>query len=73
MVGANQAANKIAFDPSGRTLAVACHSGLVKFVDVFENKIKSEIKVSDDSCQAVLFDRSGEYLVASGNGTRNVN
>ena len=67
-VGVRQAANKLSFDPSGRSLAVACNTGFVKFVNVLEGGIKSEIQLNDDSCQAVLFDKSGEYLVASGNG-----
>lgn len=63
------AANKIAFDPSGNILSVASNNGSVKFVSVSDLLVKSEIKVSDQSCQAVLFDRTGEFMVASGNGT----
>jgi hypothetical protein len=61
-------ANKVAFDPSGNILSIASNSGDIKFATVQEAQVRHEIKISEESCQAVLFDRSGEFLVASGNG-----
>ena len=49
-------------------MALACQSGVVKFLQTLDFSIKNEIQSNDESCQAVLFDRSGEYLVTSGNG-----
>jgi sperm-associated antigen 16 protein len=59
--------NKVSFDPSGSVLSVAGNSGLVQFVvDGVLNS--TELRVSDDSCQSVLFGKTGECLIASGNG-----
>ena len=66
--GRMAAVNKISFDPSGNVVALACQSGVVKFLQTIDYSIKNEIQTNDESCQAVLFDRTGEYLVSSGNG-----
>jgi WD40 repeat protein len=65
-------ANKIAFDPSGTLLAIALSDGTVKFWGVEEDSRNREIKTGDNNCQSVLFHRSAEYLVTSGNGTENL-
>ena len=59
--------NKLSFDPSGSVLCVGSNSGLVQFI-IDGQLITTELRASDSSCQAVLFDSIGEYLVASGNG-----
>jgi WD40 repeat protein len=61
-------ANKLAFDPSGNILAVASNSGNILFLNLNEGgKVKTEIRVGDGSCQTVLYDKSGDYVVATGN------
>lgn len=67
-VEARHAANKLSFDPSGKILAVACNSGSIKFLHTLDHSIKHEFKTNDDSCQAVLLDKSGDFLITSGSG-----
>jgi WD40 repeat protein len=62
-------ANKIAFDPSGTVLAIALGDGSIKFWGVEDDSRNREIRTGDSNCQSVLFHRSADYLVASGNGT----
>ena len=59
---------KQSFDPSGKILAVACNSGSIKFLHTLDHSIKHEFKTNDDSCQAVLLDKSGDFLITSGSG-----
>jgi sperm-associated antigen 16 protein len=63
----NTSANKIAFDPSGTVLGIGLNNGIVKFWGLQDKKRNNEVDTTDNSCQALVFDRSGEYLVTSGN------
>ncbi|KAI8927731.1 WD40-repeat-containing domain protein [Entophlyctis helioformis] len=61
-------ANKLAFDPSGNVLAVASNDGSVKLLGAggHERGKTREIRAHEDSVQAVVFDRTAEFLVTSG-------
>ena len=58
--------NKLSFDHSGSVLSAASANGVVRFV--IDGVLKGDLKVSEDSCHAVSFDKICEYLVASGLG-----
>lgn len=62
------AANKLTFDPSGTILGVAGNNGIIKFIYATDKNRSREIKTNDDSVQSILLDKSGEFLVSSGNG-----
>jgi WD40 repeat protein len=72
-----QAANKIAFDPSGNTLAVASSDGSCKLYshcdviinvsfNVREKTPLRDLSAHEDGVQAVVFDRTAEYFVSAG-------
>ncbi|KAM6975673.1 sperm-associated antigen 16 protein [Tautogolabrus adspersus] len=60
-----QAANQVAFSPSGKTLAVACSDGLVRLVDV-TSLVVSSLSGHSDGVQSVTFDHKGETVISAG-------
>jgi sperm-associated antigen 16 protein len=60
-----EAANKIAFDPSGNILAVASNDKSTKLYNIREHTRIKDLS-SDDAVQAVIFDKTAEFLVTAG-------
>ena len=65
-----QSANKLGFDPSGKILSVASNDGYAKILSIYDKDITKnrDIKAHEDGVQAILFDRTAEYLVTTGSG-----
>ena len=61
-------ANKLTLDPSGSVVAVASNDGSVRIVTNHGRGGVREMQAHEDACQAVAFDRTGEYLVSAGSG-----
>eukprot|EP00842_Homolaphlyctis_polyrhiza_P000086 jgi/Hompol1/1078/HPOL_001374-RA len=59
-------ANKLAFDPSAGTLAVASNDGSVRFIGVHDKTKTRDLKAHEDSVQAIVFDRTAEFMVTAG-------
>ncbi|XP_044029797.1 sperm-associated antigen 16 protein [Siniperca chuatsi] len=60
-----QAANQVAFSPSGKTLAVASSDGLVRVVEV-DSCTVSSLSGHSDGVQSVTFDHKGETVISAG-------
>ncbi|XP_034565193.1 sperm-associated antigen 16 protein [Notolabrus celidotus] len=60
-----QAANQVAFSPSGRTLAVACSDSMVRLVEV-DSLAVSSLSGHCDGVQSVTFDHKGETVISAG-------
>ena len=61
-------ANKLAFDPSGTILAIALNNGPIKFLNLTDKSKTQELETNDEGCQSVLFDKTADYLISTGNG-----
>ena len=60
------ACNGAAFDASGKSLAVCCDDGKLRFVDVEARALGHETPGHNDPVSAAVFDRKGKYLVTAG-------
>ena len=54
------------FDASGKSLAVCCDDGKLRFVDVESRALGHETPGHNDPVSAAVFDRKGKYLVTAG-------
>ncbi|XP_029300711.1 LOW QUALITY PROTEIN: sperm-associated antigen 16 protein [Cottoperca gobio] len=59
------AANRVAFNPSGKTLAVASTDCLVRVVEV-DSCVTSSLLGHSDSVQSVTFNHGGETVISAG-------
>ncbi|PIK38766.1 putative sperm-associated antigen 16 protein [Apostichopus japonicus] len=55
--------NRVAFDSSGTVLSIASNDGTVKILDLGSGQI-TILDGHEDSVQAVLFDKAGDFLVS---------
>ncbi|KAM4606585.1 sperm-associated antigen 16 protein-like [Polymixia lowei] len=55
--------NQVAFNPSGRMLAVAGDDSSVRVIDLVTNQVACTLS-HDDAVQSVVFDHKGEYLLS---------
>lgn len=62
-------ANQVAFNHSGKMLAVASSDGLVKLVEVDSGSVSS-LEGHRDSVQSVTFDHKGETVISAGSDGR---
>ncbi|CAJ1071074.1 sperm-associated antigen 16 protein [Xyrichtys novacula] len=60
-----QAANQVAFSPSGKTLAVACSDGDVRLVEL-DSLVVSSLSGHSDGVQSVIFDHMGDTVISAG-------
>ena len=60
------ACNGAAFDASGKSLAVCCDDGKLRFVDVEKRDLGHETPGHNDPVSACVFDRKGKFLVTAG-------
>ncbi|KAJ3334065.1 Sperm-associated antigen 16 protein [Blyttiomyces sp. JEL0837] len=59
-------ANKLAFDPSATTLAVASNDGSTKLYNIRDKKRLRDLSWHTDAVQTVAFDRAAEFLISAG-------
>ncbi|ELT89940.1 hypothetical protein CAPTEDRAFT_167092 [Capitella teleta] len=59
------AANHVTFDPSGSVLAISSNDASIKMYEVANGQMTSLVG-HEDSVQAAIFDRKGEFMVSGG-------
>lgn len=61
-------ANKLVFDPSGKTLSVVSNDGTLYFISTIDKTMARSIHVSESALHSLSFDKSGESLVTGSSG-----
>ena len=61
-------ANKIAFDPSSKSLAIVTNEGMLHFLSSKDASFLRSVPVVDSSLYSIAFEKNGDFLVAGSGG-----